>query len=84
MAKGPRVRKCPATPRFPKLDAPAYFQDGFPLLLVSEESVGAIQKRIRAMVGTQGISDKWAEEELEVERYAKTLPGLRRRVDADM
>ncbi|KAI9455736.1 hypothetical protein HD554DRAFT_2030823, partial [Boletus coccyginus] len=73
VAKGPRVRKCPATLRFPKLDAPAYFQDGFPLLLVSEESVEAIQKRIRDVVGTQGISDKWTEEELEVERFRPNI-----------
>lgn len=66
------MRKCPPTLRFPELDASAYYQDVFPLLLVSEESVGAIQKRIRDMVGTQGISDKWAEEELAVERYVKT------------
>ncbi|KAG6380737.1 hypothetical protein JVT61DRAFT_5119 [Boletus reticuloceps] len=56
-------------PRVPKLDTPAYFQDGYPLMLLSEESVGAVQERIRDMVGTAGVSDKWAEEELKVERF---------------
>ena len=71
------MRICPPTTRFPKLDAPSYFQDGFPLLLVSEESVGAVQERIRDMVGMQGVSAKWAEEELKVERYVKTQPVMR-------
>lgn len=71
VVKGPRVRNCPPTLRFPKLDVPSYFQDGYPLLLVSEESVGAVQEQIKDMVGTQGVSEKWAEEELKVERYVK-------------
>lgn len=65
------MRICPPTLRFPKLDAPAYFQDGYPLLLVSEESVEAVQVQIKDMVGKQGVSDKWAEEKLEVERYVR-------------
>jgi len=73
VAKGPRVRSCAPTMRFPKLDAPSYFQDGYPLLLVSEESVSAVQERIRDMVGTQGIGDKWAEEELAVERFRPNI-----------
>ena len=71
------MRSCPPTLRFPKLDSRSYFQDGYPLLLVSEESVEAVQDRIRDMVGTQGVNDKWAEEELKVERYVKTQPGIR-------
>lgn len=38
--------------------------------------MGAVQERIRDMVGTKGINDKWAEEELKIERYVKTqVPG---------
>ncbi|KAH0837899.1 hypothetical protein J3R83DRAFT_6129 [Lanmaoa asiatica] len=73
VVKGPRVRSCQPTLRFPKLDAPSYFQDGYPLLLVSEESVGAVQERIRDMVGTQGICDKWAKDELEIERFRPNI-----------
>lgn len=69
VVKGPRVRHCQPTLRFPKLDAPSYFQDGYPLLIVSEESVEAVQERIRDMVGTQGVGEKWAQEELKIERY---------------
>ncbi|KAG8219375.1 hypothetical protein J3R82DRAFT_293 [Butyriboletus roseoflavus] len=73
VVKGPRVRHCQPTASFPKLDAPSYFQDAYPLLLVSEESVGAVQERMRDMVGTQGISDKWAEEELKIERFRPNI-----------
>lgn len=74
VVKGPRVRHCKPTLNFPKLDAPSYFQDGYPFLLVSEETVRVVQERIRDMVGMQGISDKWTEEELKVERCVKTYP----------
>jgi hypothetical protein len=79
------VRNCPPTLRFPVLDARSYFQDGYPLLLVSEESVRAVQERIRVMVGTQGVSDKWAAEELKVERYVKPQLAIRwTGLDVDM
>lgn len=71
VVKGPRVRHCPPTLRFPKLEVPSYFQDGYPALLISEESVGAVQERIKDMVGVQGVSEKWIKEELEIERYVK-------------
>ncbi|KIK91112.1 hypothetical protein PAXRUDRAFT_150234, partial [Paxillus rubicundulus Ve08.2h10] len=73
VVKGPRIRICPPTLRFPKLDAPSYFQDGFPLLLVSEESVEAVQERIRDMVGIQGVGEKWEKEELMVERFRPNI-----------
>ncbi|KAF9245643.1 hypothetical protein BU15DRAFT_40911, partial [Melanogaster broomeanus] len=73
VVKGPRVRICPPTLRFPKLDAPSYFQDGYPLLLMSEESVNAVQERIRDMVGIQGVGEKWEKEELVVERFRPNI-----------
>ena len=66
--KGPRLRICPPTQRFPNLDAPSYFQDGYPLLVVSEESVAAVQEQIRGMVGVQGVEEKWSNDILQVER----------------
>ncbi|OJA18065.1 hypothetical protein AZE42_05426 [Rhizopogon vesiculosus] len=66
--KGPRPRICPPTLRFPKLDAPSYFQDGYPLLVLSEESVAAMQERVRGMVGIQGVEEKWSNDTLQVER----------------
>ncbi|KAI5998104.1 MOSC N-terminal beta barrel domain-containing protein [Pisolithus albus] len=53
--KGPRPRVCPPTRRFPKLDALSHFQDAYPFLIISEESVAAVQREVREMVGSQGV-----------------------------
>jgi len=66
--KGPLPRRCPPTPRFPDLDKPSYFQDGFPLLIVSQESLVAVQDRVRQMIGEQGVEEVWAQQDLVVER----------------
>lgn len=71
--KGPRLRICPPTARFPNLDAPSYFQDGYPIMLLSEESVAAVQERIRGMVGVQGVDEKWSNETLQVERFRPNI-----------
>jgi len=71
--KGPRPRLCAPTLRFPKLGAPTAYQDGYPLLVVSEESVSALQTRIREMVGVQGIDEKWSNEKMEVERFRPNI-----------
>ncbi|KAI6136190.1 MOSC N-terminal beta barrel domain-containing protein [Pisolithus sp. B1] len=71
--KGPRPRVCPPTSRFPKLDAPSYFQDAYPLLIMSEESVAAVQGQVREMVGSQGVGDEWTERELEIERFRPNI-----------
>ncbi|KAL4070478.1 hypothetical protein J3A83DRAFT_4358656 [Scleroderma citrinum] len=71
--KGPLPRKCPRTPRFPDLDAPSYFQDGFPLLILSEESVTAVQDKVRQMIGKQGVQEAWAQQELVVERFRPNI-----------
>ncbi|KAH7927258.1 hypothetical protein BV22DRAFT_1032010 [Leucogyrophana mollusca] len=71
--KGPRPRICPPTLRFPILDSPSYFQDAYPLLVVSEESVAAVQERIRGMVGVQGVADKWSSDKLVVERFRPNI-----------
>ncbi|KAH7886257.1 MOSC N-terminal beta barrel domain-containing protein [Phlebopus sp. FC_14] len=73
VVKGPRPRICPPTLRFPKLDAPSYFQDGYPLLIVSEESLAAVQARVRDMIGVQGVAEKWETEELVVERFRPNI-----------
>ncbi|KAG1742716.1 uncharacterized protein EDB91DRAFT_294104 [Suillus paluster] len=71
--KGPRLRICPPTQRFPNLAAPSYFQDGYPIMLLSEESVAAVQEQIRGMVGVQGVEEKWSNETLQVERFRPNI-----------
>lgn len=66
--KGPLLRRCPPTPRFPDLNTPSYFQDGFPLLIVSHESLVAVQDKVRQMIGEQGVEKVWEQQELVIER----------------
>lgn len=46
--KGPRIRECPATFAFPDLKASASFQDGYPYLVASEESLEEVGRVISA------------------------------------
>ncbi|EGO05379.1 hypothetical protein SERLA73DRAFT_101193 [Serpula lacrymans var. lacrymans S7.3] len=71
--KGPRPRLCAPTLRYPKLGAPTAYQDGFPLLVVSEESIMALQTRVRDMVGVQGVDEKWSQEKIDVERFRPNI-----------
>lgn len=67
--KGPRPRICDPTHDFPGLDASIWYQDGYPLLLLSEESVKAAELETRKYVGVQGVEASWANDDLVIERY---------------
>jgi hypothetical protein len=67
--KGPRLRHAEATPSFPDLAATFRFQDGYPLLILSEESVEAVETKVRDLVGVQGVADRWRTEKLNIERW---------------
>lgn len=60
---------CDPTHDFPGLDASVWYQDGYPLLLLSEESVKAAEIETRKYVGVQGVEEKWANDDLVIERY---------------
>lgn len=66
--KGSTPRPCDPTDLFPKLNATAWYQDGYPLLVLSEESIDVLHEEIRKRVGTQGIEDGWEEKEFVIER----------------
>lgn len=67
--KGPRARDCPKTVAFPELDAKTAYADGFPLLVVSEESLGDVQRRVGDSVGVKpGVEEKWRKGKVEIER----------------
>ena len=72
--KGPRPRPCQPTLDFPELNASAVFQDGYPLLVASEESLKAIQEQIKGQIGVQGVDEHWAQDDLEMTRYVPTQP----------
>ncbi|KAF5374882.1 hypothetical protein D9758_000495 [Tetrapyrgos nigripes] len=71
--KGARPRQCDPTSQFPSLKATAVYQDGYPLLVLSEENVKAVEKELRRHVGTQGIEERWATDEIVVERFRPNI-----------
>lgn len=68
MYKGPRPRESDPTVRYPGLKATAKYQDMYPLLILSEENIPAIESELRKHVGTQGIGEEWATGKLVIER----------------
>lgn len=66
--KGPRPRSVDKTYDFPQLNATAKYQDGYPLMVFSEENVKAVDEKIKPLVGTQGIDRRWEDERVLVER----------------
>jgi uncharacterized protein len=66
--KGNKPRACDPTDSFPALKATAWYQDQFPLLVLSEESIDVLHEEIRSRVGTLGIEDQWSERQFVIER----------------
>ncbi|EMD31142.1 hypothetical protein CERSUDRAFT_120106 [Gelatoporia subvermispora B] len=80
--KGPRPRACPPTEAFPELSATAVFQDGYPLLVASEESLQAVtakvQEAARREKGEEGWvggmdRTRWHDGEIEMERFRPNI-----------
>ncbi|KAK7040164.1 hypothetical protein VNI00_009970 [Paramarasmius palmivorus] len=71
--KGSTPRACIPSTNFPELDATAVYQDLYPLLFLSEESMLEIEKELRPRVGTQGIDERWKTEKVTVERFRPNL-----------
>jgi len=71
--KGPRARICEPTFDFPNLNASLRYQDGYPLLLLSEESVETAEEEVRKYVGTQGVEERWNDDKLVIERFRPNI-----------
>lgn len=67
--KGPRPRRVDVTTMFPDLQATSVYQDMYPLLVLSEESIEEMETELRGYVGSQGIDEKWRKDRLLIERY---------------
>lgn len=74
--KGPKRRMVDPTPTHPSLAADVRFQDAFPLLLATTESLAVVQEKIRLSASgvegwkVGGITSQWQTEELAMERLA--------------
>ena len=74
--KGPRPRECPPTQAFPKLQETAKFQDGYPFLVASEESLEEVRRVVSAFAQDEspeakigGIDrERWRDGGVEIER----------------
>ncbi|CAA7268053.1 unnamed protein product [Cyclocybe aegerita] len=71
--KGPQPRRIDPTTAVPDLVATAKYQDMYPLLVLSEESTGAIEKELRGHVGTQGIEERWKTDRIVIERFRPNI-----------
>ncbi|KAK1226485.1 hypothetical protein PQX77_010569 [Marasmius sp. AFHP31] len=67
--KGTKPRPCLPSTNYPKLEATAVYQDLYPLLFLSEEGMGDIEREARSRVGTQQIEERWKTEKVVVERF---------------
>ncbi|CAE6414428.1 unnamed protein product [Rhizoctonia solani] len=77
--KGPKRRAAIPTATHPDLDAGFRFQDEYPLLIATTESLAAVQEKVRlSAAGAEewkvgGITSQWNNEELVVERFRPNI-----------
>jgi len=71
--KGPQPRSVDKTYEFPELKATVKYQDGYPLMVFSEENVKAVEEKIRPLVGTQGIDRRWEDGRVLIERFRPNI-----------
>ena len=76
VVKGPQRRACPPTHAFPDLAASSVFQDAYPFLVASEESLGAVGRVVGAFACDDAPENKvggldrakWRDGEVTIER----------------
>ncbi|KAI0076832.1 hypothetical protein K474DRAFT_1597320 [Panus rudis PR-1116 ss-1] len=82
LMKGPAARECPPTYAFPDLKAHSVFQDAYPLLVASEESLEALSDRIKqaAQIGDDqpgkigGLNREiWKDGNIKMERFRPNI-----------
>ncbi|KAG6896771.1 hypothetical protein C0992_006286 [Termitomyces sp. T32_za158] len=73
--KGPRPRRAEETPLCPSLDAATVFQDGYPLLMMSRESMGELEDEVRSRVAEEGmgVGEEWREARVEIRRFRPNI-----------
>ncbi|KAI0829079.1 hypothetical protein BC628DRAFT_1362296 [Trametes gibbosa] len=77
--KGPAARACPPTLAFPALRETAMFQDGYPFLVVGEESLEEVRRVVSAFAQDKtaqvgGIDrERWREGGVEIERFRPNI-----------
>ncbi|KAF9469582.1 MOSC N-terminal beta barrel domain-containing protein [Collybia nuda] len=67
--KGPRARKVLATPDFPDLKGATWYQDLYPMMVLSAESMEEVNQEVKQRIGLQGISEAWKEDNVVIRRF---------------
>ncbi|PFH49668.1 hypothetical protein AMATHDRAFT_147151 [Amanita thiersii Skay4041] len=73
MYKGPRSRPIDPTTTFPDLKATAVYQDMYPILILSEESMEQVNEKLQVHVGKQGIEESWRSNKVTIERFRPNI-----------
>lgn len=71
--KGTKERYVEPTIEFPDLKATAKYQDGYPILVLSEESMGLVEKEVRSRIGQQGVEENWKEDKVHYRRFRPNI-----------
>jgi hypothetical protein len=76
--KGARPRPCDPTHAYPELGTAAHpaesaFQDGYPVLLASQESLDDARANIRAAAGQNGVGEEWVTRDFDMRRQVAFL-----------
>jgi len=73
MYKGPRPRPVLPSSTFPDLQGTATYQDLYPLLILSEESMDEINDKTRDYVGVQGVEERWKADKVKIEQFRPNI-----------
>jgi len=71
--KGPRPRPIEPTLGFPDLVGTAKYQDMYPMLILSAESMSAIEDELRHQMDRLNIDEEWATKSIVVERFRPNI-----------
>lgn len=71
--KGSIPRAIKPTTNFPSLTGAAALQDGYPLLVLSEESTTMVEQELSGHIGTQGINEIWRTNKVAIERFRPNI-----------
>jgi len=72
--KGPSDRVVDKTVNFPDLHATSVFQDMYPLMVLSKESMSEVELHTRARLGQQGVDEAiWKDGKVEIRRFRPNI-----------
>ncbi|KAF9257079.1 hypothetical protein L218DRAFT_910811 [Marasmius fiardii PR-910] len=71
--KGNSPRPCLPSTNFPDFISTALYQDMYPLLFLSEESMAEVDREVQSRVGTSQIDERWNTDKVAIERFRPNI-----------